>query len=417
MNCGNSLLIKLTMFVFFCTICGCKSLLPEIVATSNPSPTSEPTNAASLNPKSTSVLEKVKVRGKLICGVNGQLPGFSYINSKSEWSGLDVDFCRAIAAAIFGSDRAVEFKQIGIQERFTALQSGEVDILLRNTAWTLSRDTENEIDFAPTTFFDGQGLMVSLSSLATKQQNPKSSSTKSDKLDRSEKLGKLESKQESKAKDTAKDKVLSTTKSEATPTDADLAALKGKKVCVEAGKNEATLKQSFKQLNVEFTTVTALDSDKAYAKYLKNDCVAIAADMSQLGVWRSKMSKPDEHKILDRTFSQEPLSPAVLSNDEHWHDVVSWVIYSTFYAEEIGIDRENYTTFQNTKDPRISSFLGTSEALGIKLGLSPDWTTQVLKSVGNYADIYNRNLKDFGIPRGLNQSWKHGGLLYAMPFR
>ena len=342
---------------------GCQIFSPE---TTKPVTLPSPTATAQSTAKNGGVLERVKTRGKLICGLNGKLPGFSYVDDKGVWSGFDVDFCRSIAAAVLGDAKAVDYQAIPTQQRFTALQSGEIDVLLHHTAWTLSRDTENDVSFMPTTWFDGQGLMVKLA-----------------------------------AKDRSTQKIDS---------------IEGKNVCVETGANAAKLTEISKKLDISFTSMPS-DPDKALSTYTKGGCSVISADKSQLSIWRSKLPKPTEHQILDVMLTKEPLSPAVIGNDDRWRDVVSWVIYATFYAEELGINQKNLATFKDSTDPEITSFLGRSEALGIKLGLDPDWTTQVLKSVGSYSDIYTRNLEPLGLSRGLNTTWQKGGLLYAMPFR
>jgi general L-amino acid transport system substrate-binding protein len=350
-------------------LASCQAIAPESnKSVATPSPTvSNPVVNSNMG-----VLERVKTRGKLICGLNGKSPGFSYVNDKGEWSGFDVDFCRAIAAAVLGSAKAVEYKDIPMQHRFTSLQTGEIDVLLHKTAWTLSRDTENAIAFAPTTFFDGQGLMV--------KQKPS-------------KVANPSPQPELKLED-----------------------LSRKTICVESGNSEAKLVEVFKKLDTPFTPLSS-EPDKVFSRYAKGECDAISGDKSQLAIWRSQLPKTSEHRILDIMLTKEPFSPVVISNDDRWHDVVSWVVYATFYAEELGINQKNLPTFKDSRNPEITSFLGTSDSLGLKLGLAPDWTTQVLKSVGNYGDIYARNLEPLGLSRGLNVTWQKGGLLYAMPFR
>jgi general L-amino acid transport system substrate-binding protein len=193
--------------------------------------------------------------------------------------------------------------------------------------------------------------------------------------------------------------------------------LTGKKICVETGINAANLESTFKEANVDIVPIVLADLDSVLNGYSKGDCEIISSEKSQLAAWRNKLPRPADHKILDLSFSKEPLSPALVGNDDRWRDVVTWVVYATIYAEELGINTDNYNAFKDSTNPEIAKFLGTSDSLGIELGLAPDWTTQILKQVGNYSDIYNRNLTPFDIPRGLNRTWKQGGLLYAMPFR
>ena len=407
-----------------------------------PSPSNSPTaipspKAAAKDPEG--ILERVKARGKLICGVNGKLRGFSYVDDKGEWSGLDVDYCKAIAAAVLGDAKAVDFKPLLAKDRFTALQNGDIDILLRNTTRTLTRDVTPNIAFAPTTFFDGQGLMIrtganpsspqssaspsasasptpTITSSASPSSTPSvspsatpsvSSETKSS--DRSTSDSKSDSKSENKS-----DKQTPKTKEELAIA---LKELTGKKICVETGINAANLESTFKEANVEIIPIVLADLDSVLSGYSKGDCDIISSEKSQLAAWRNKLPRPVDHKILDLSLSKEPLSPVLVGNDDRWRDVVTWVVYATFYAEELGINTDNYNAFKDSTNPEIAKFLGTSDSLGIELGLAPDWTTQILKQVGNYSDIYNRNLLPLDIPRGLNRTWKQGGLLYAMPFR
>ena len=345
------------------------------------------------------ILERVKARGKLICGVNGKLAGFSYVDQKGDWSGLDVDYCKAIAAAVLGDAKAVEFKPLLAKDRFTSFQNGDVDILMRNTTRTLTRDVIPNISFAPTIFFDGQGLMVSIGASPALPKSPASATP---------------SPTPTATPEAKSDKQTPRTNEELAIALKDLT---GKKICVETGINASNLESAFQEANIDITTIVLPDLDSVLKAYSKGDCEVISSEKSQLAAWRSKLPRPVDHKILDVSFSKEPLSPAIVGNDDHWRDVVTWVIYATFYAEELGINMNNYTTFKDTKNPQISKFLGTSESLGIEIGLAPDWTTQILKQVGSYSDIYNRNLATLEIPRGLNRTWKQGGLLYSMPFR
>jgi general L-amino acid transport system substrate-binding protein len=392
----------------------------------SPPPTTTPSpKAIAKDPEG--ILERVKARGKLICGVNGKLAGFSYVDDKGEWSGLDVDYCKAIAAAVLGDAKAVDFKPLLAKDRFTALQNGDIDILMRNTTRTLTRDVTPNIAFAPTTFFDGQGLMIRTGASPSSPQSsaspsasptPTTSPTASPSVSPSanpetKSDSKLDTKSDSKL-DTKSDKQTPKTKEELAIT---LKELTGKKICVETGINAANLESAFKEANVDILPNVLPDLDSVLSAYSKGDCEIISSEKSQLAAWRNKLPRPVDHKILDLSLSKEPLSPVLVGNDDRWRDVVSWVVYATFYAEELGINTDNYNSFKDSTTPEIAKFLGTSDSLGIELGLAPDWTTQILKQVGNYNDIYNRNLAPLDMPRGLNRSWKQGGLLYAMPFR
>ena len=417
---NNSTKIPLRQWCFFASLT--IALLSGCQEQPKPSPTVAPiatpkttaaTNAKDKDPEG--VLERVKARGKLVCGVNGKLTGFSYVDEKGVWSGLDVDYCKAIAAAVLGDAKAVEFKPLLAKDRFTSVQNGDVDILIRNTTRTLTRDVAPNISFAPTTFFDGQGVMVRIGAkpnspsisptaspsptpTASPSASPRPTSTPESRTDQDSKSDQQTSKTSEEVAIALKD-------------------LSGKKICVETGINATNLESTFKEVNIEIEPIVLPDLDGVLNTYAKGDCEAISSEKSQLAAWRSKLPRPADHKILDLSLSKEPLSPMLIGNDDRWRDVVTWVIYATFYAEELGVNMDNYTVFKDTKNPEVSRFLGTSESLGIELGLAPDWTTQILKQVGSYSDIYSRNIAPLDIPRGLNRTWKQGGLLYSMPFR
>lgn len=404
---------------------GCQEQ-PKISPTSTPTAIATPTVATTSKEKSPEgILERVKARGKLICGVNGKLSGFSYVDDKGVWSGLDVDYCRAIAAAVLGDAKAVEFKPLLAKDRFTAIQNGDIDILMRNTSRTLTRDVSTNISFAPTTFFDGQGLMLRIGAKpASSSPSPSASSSSSPSASPTASPSAYPSptsSPESKTEKDSKSENQTPKNSEAPKNSEELAPslkeLTDKKICVETGINATNLESTFKEANIAIESIILPDLDGVLNAYAKGECDAISSEKSQLAAWRSKLPRPADHKILDLSLSREPLSPALVGNDDRWRDVVTWVVYATFYAEELGINMDNYQIFKDTKNPEVSRFLGTSDSLGIELGLAPDWTTQILKQVGNYSDIYNRNLAPLDIPRGLNRTWKQGGLLYSMPFR
>jgi general L-amino acid transport system substrate-binding protein len=402
--------IPLLVGVSLLASCQLSSLIPE---SSDPDPVETSPIPTIVEQEQTGILERVKSRGKLICGVNGDLVGFSEVDESDNWQGFDVDFCRAIAAAVLGDGDAVEFKQLQASERFTAIQNYEVDVLMHNTTWTLSRDTENEIIFAPPNFYDGQGVMVKVRAAAIAPEQPEKSASSTESTDVPE---------PNPDQATAGDP--SPAPSAPTPpqypvADAitSLVDLDRMTICVLEGTGLDNLDLALRKLEVEYLPLTANNIEQLFADYQSDKCDAISLEKSQLAAWRSQQPTPETHKILNPVMSKEPFSAVTINSDDRWHDVVSWVIYATFYAEELGINQSNYTIFKDTTNPEVAKFLGMTDALGIALGLAPDWTTQILSSVGNYADIYDRNLKPLGLPRGLNSSWQDGGLLYAMPFR
>lgn len=313
-------------------------------------------------------LDTIKSRGKVICGISGELPGFSFVDSSGKYLGLDVDICRAIASAIFDNPDAVEFRKLNAKERFTAVQTGEVDVLSRNTSWTLSRDTSVGMEFAPIVFYDGQGIMVR-----------KNSGIKS------------------------------------------VEDLKGKSICTQTGTtNEQNLSDQMRQRNLPYKPVVFEDVNTAYATYAEGRCQAVTSDRSQLLSRRSTLPKADDHVILDAVLSKEPLAPAVANGDSRWSDVVKWSVYSLIGAEELGINSQNLAQMAQSNNPEIKRFLGTEGNLGQGLGLSNDFAARIVKHVGNYGEVYDRYLGEktqFKLPRGQNNLWNKGGLLYAPPFR
>ena len=311
-----------------------------------------------------SILDRVKKRRKLICGVHGGLPGFSFLSEDGKWSGFDADYGRAIAAAVLGDPDKVEFVPLKAPERFPALQTGEIDVLIRNTTWTLTRDTQVGADFAPPTFYDGQGFMLL--------------------------------------------KALGIT---------SLEELAGASIGVTAGSTtELNLTDTMRALGIDFNPVVFEEIDTLYNSYEQGRCDVVTSDKSQLVARRQVLKDPEAHIILDATISKEPLGPVTAHGDNKWNDVVSWVVYATFFAEEHEITQANVSTFE-TGNPEIKRFLGKAGDTGKQLGLSQDWAHQVINAVGNYGEIFERNLTPLGLPRGVNKPWTQGGLLYAMPFR
>lgn len=342
---------------------------PTEAATPTAAPAGQaPTAAPAAAPPAGGRLKAVQDRGQLICGVNGSLPGFSNLEPDGQFSGFDADFCRVVAAAIFGDPQKVEFRPLSTQERFTALASGQIDVLFRNTTYTLSRDTTNALDFGPTTFYDGQGIMV-----------------------RSE-LGA-----------------------------SALEDLEGGTICVQSGTTtELNLTDQFRARNITFQPVVFEEIDPTYQAYDEGRCDAVTSDRSQLVSRRTTMQNPDDHVILDVVLSKEPLGPAVAQGDSQWVDVVRWAIYATIQAEELGITSANIGEFLASENPDIRRTLGVEGELGAGLGLPNDFAAKIIQSVGNYGEIYDRNLgpdTSFNLDRGPNSLWTNGGLMYAPPFR
>lgn len=313
-------------------------------------------------------LDTVKERGKLICGVEGNIPGFSFVDQSGNYSGIDVDVCKAVAAALFNDPNAVEYRNLDSTERFTALTGGEVDMLSRNTTWTTSRDTSVGLEFAPTTFYDGQGMMVRQDSGIT-----------------------------------------------------SLTDFAGKSVCVETGTTtELNLTDKMRQAGVEYNPVVFQEANAAYAAYAEGRCEGMTSDKSQLIARRSTLPNPNEHVLLDVTMSKEPLGPVTPNNDSAWFDTVKWVTYALIEAEELGITQGNVDEQKGSEDPTIRRFLGEEGSLGEDMGLTNDFAYRAIKNVGNYGEVYDRNLgqgSQFKLDRGQNDLWTRGGLLYSPPFR
>jgi general L-amino acid transport system substrate-binding protein len=310
-------------------------------------------------------LSLVLSRDQLICGVNDGLPGFGFVDSNGENAGFDVDFCRAIAAAVLGDPTKIEFRAVSADGRSTALQSGEIDVLIRNTTWTVTRDTQWGL-FAPTTFYDGQGMMVRADAG-------------------------IES----------------------------LADLAGATICVQTGTTtELNLADVFRAEGIDFTPLPFGDDTQTYQAYDDGSCDAVTSDRSQLLAQRTALTNPDDHVILDDVMSKEPLGPVVPLNDDAWFNIVKWVVYATFQAEESGITQDNVADMVGSDDPVINRLLGGDGDKG--LGLEADWVVNVISAVGNYGEIYDRNLgpgTPFELERGPNALYTDGGLLYAPPYR
>jgi len=343
-------------------------LMGSLAACATP-PASDSTSGEDSAPTTiSSRLDTIKERGTLVCGVDGGIPGFSFVDESGNYSGLDVDICKAVAAAVLGDVDAVEYRRLDSTERFTALAGGEVDMLSRNTTWTLSRDTSVGLEFAPTTFYDGQGVMVRADSGITTLED-----------------------------------------------------FAGKSICVESGTTtELNITDGMRKAGVDPEVKTFQQADPAYAAYDDELCDGFTSDKSQLLARRTTLSTPEDHIILDITLSKEPLGPTTINNDSAWFDVVKWVTYGLIEAEELGITSENVTEMLKSEDPNIRRFLGVEGELGSGAGLEDDFMVKVIEAVGNYSEVYDRNLgadSEFKLERGLNALWKDGGLLYAPPFR
>lgn len=357
----GSLLLAVTLSV--AALSACNSPAP----TSSGSPGAEGTSTAN---SGGSRLDTVKSRGTLICGVEGTIPGFSFVDSSGNYSGLDVDVCKAVAAAVLGDATKVEYRNLDSTERFTALAGGEVDMLSRNTTWTSSRDAAggNGLEFAPTTFFDGQGMMVSKASGIT-----------------------------------------------------DLKGLQGKSICVETGTTtELNLADRMRALGVTYSEVKFQDSDGVYQAFAEGRCEGATSDRSQLAARRTTLPNPDNYVLLDEVMSKEPLGPVTINNDSQWYDVVKWVTYGLIQAEEFDITQANVKQELQSDNPEIKRFLGGEGDLGTQLGLSNDFMVKVIEAVGNYGEIYERNVgadSPLKLDRGQNNLWENGGLMYSPPFR
>jgi general L-amino acid transport system substrate-binding protein len=313
-----------------------------------------------------STLEAVQKKGFVQCGVNVGLAGFSQPDSQGVWKGIDVDLCRAVAAAVFGDAGKVRYTPLTAQQRFTALQSGEIDILSRNTTWTITRDTSLGLNFVGVNYYDGQGFMVP-----------------------------------------AKKKVKSAKQ------------LNGATVCVQPGTTtELNLADYFRTHNMKFKPVVIEKLEEVLNAYFSGRCDVYTTDVSGLvAVRASRAPKPAEHVILPEVISKEPLGPAVRHGDDRWFDVVKWSLFAMIEAEELGLGSKNIEQQAGSPNPSIQRFVGASGDIGKMLGLDNRWAVNIVKQVGNYGESFDANLKPLGFERGLNRLWTQGGLMYAPPVR
>jgi general L-amino acid transport system substrate-binding protein len=313
-------------------------------------------------------LEEVKKRGILNCGSNTGLAGFGIPDAQGNWTGLDVDVCRAIAAAIFNDPAKVKFVPLTAKDRFTALQSGDVDVLVRNTTWTSSRDTQLGLNFTGVNYYDGQGFIV----------------RKSLKVNSALELA-------------------------------------GAAVCVQQGTTtELNLADYFRANKMQIKTVTFATLDEAVKAYDSSRCDAYTTDASGLYAARLKLAAPDDHIVLPEIISKEPLGPAVRHGDDQWFDVVRWTLYAMINAEELGVSKANVEEQKKSDNPDVKRLLGTEGSYGEQLGLTNDWAYRIVRHVGNYGESFERNVgmgSPLKISRGLNALWTKGGLQYAPPVR
>ncbi len=324
--------------------------------------------AASAADGASPTLTQVKTRGALICGVNEGLPGFSYVDQRGVRAGFDVDFCRAIATAIFGDPSKVKLVPLSADARFQALHDGKIDVLSRNSTWTMSRETEYGLTFVGVTYYDGQGFMI-----------PRAIQVKS------------------------------------------ALELDSARVCVQSGTTTIdNLVDFFASNGMSFQEVVSSSTDDAIKKYEAGLCSVLTSDLSQLYALRLRLSKPRDHIILPDVISKEPLGPVVRQNDLQWIDIVKWVHFAMINAEELGVRSRTIDQALRSRKPEVMRLVGTTGDFGQQIGLTNSWAVNIVRTVGNYGEVYERNLgakTPLAIPRGLNQLWNAGGIQYAPPIR
>jgi len=318
--------------------------------------------------KKSKTLKNTMKKGFVRCGVSQGLPGFSNADAAGNWTGVDVDVCRAVAAAVLGDANKVKFTPLSAKERFTALTSGEIDILSRNTTWTLSRDADLGVTFVGVNFYDGQGFMVRKDSGITSTSQFKN----------------------------------------------------GISACTNIGTTtELNMRDFFNSKGISYEPVAFEKADEVVAAYDSGRCDTYTTDKSGLAAQRTKLSSPDDHLVLPETISKEPLGPVVRQGDAVWEDIVRWSLNVMIEAEEYGISSSNADAMKTSENPAIKRLVGTEGELGSYLGLDQDWSLRIIKQVGNYGESYKRNIADTGIlpDRGPNNIWTKGGLLYTPPAR
>jgi general L-amino acid transport system substrate-binding protein len=317
---------------------------------------------------SSPTLAEVKARGSLICGVNEGLPGFSYVDERGVWTGFDVDFCRALSAAMFGDPNKVKLVPLSADARFEALRDGKIDVLSRNSTWTMGRESEFGLTFVGVTYYDGQGFMV-----------PRAMRINS------------------------------------------ALELDGAKVCVQTGTTTIdNLTDFFASNGMTFEAVVSSSTDESVENYDDGLCSVLTSDLSQLYALRLRLSKPRDHVILPDVISKEPLGPVVRDNDLQWINIVKWIHFVMINAEELGVNSRNIAQALRSQKPEVRRLVGTAGNFGEQIGLTNAWAANILRSVGNYGEVFERNLGSktpLAIPRGLNQLWNAGGIQYAPPIR
>jgi general L-amino acid transport system substrate-binding protein len=313
-------------------------------------------------------LKAVKERGALVCGVSEGLPGFSAKDTNGEWRGFDIDFCRALAAAIFDDPGKVRFVPLNAEQRFSALQSGAIDILSRNSTWTMAREAELKLIFPAVTYYDGQGFLV-------RRSMPVQSTLELD----------------------------------------------GAKVCVEEGTTSAQNTDDYFHANsMKLDLVTTSSAAEALKAYDADLCAAFTSDVSQLYAQRLMLAQPDDHVILPDVISKEPLGPAVRQGDEQWALIAKWTHFAMLNAEELGVGSKTIEDALKSDKPAIKRLVGMEGNLGEQIGLSSDWAVRIVRAVGNYGEVFDHNVgsrSKLGISRGLNQLWTSGGIQYAPPLQ
>ena len=314
-------------------------------------------------------LDAVKQRGNVLCGVNTSAPGFSSADSQGNWRGLDVNICRSVAAAVLGDADKVKYVPLSSPQRFTALQSGEIDILARNTTWTMTRDASQGSVFVAVSYYDGQGFIV-----------PKEFGIK-----------------------TAKE-------------------LDGATVCVQSGtSSEKTLADYFNSHKMSYKTVVFDTTEATQSAFLSGRCQVYTTDMSDLAGMRTLAQDPSKYEILPEVISKEPLGPAVRRGDDEWFQIVRWSFNAMIEAEELGVTQANVDQMKaSSTSPNVQRLLGKSDDMGKLIGLDKDWSYRIIKQVGNYGESWNAYFgpkTPLNLPRGLNRLWTDGGLMYAMPIR
>ncbi|WP_153159568.1 amino acid ABC transporter substrate-binding protein [Zoogloea sp. 1C4] len=314
-------------------------------------------------------LDAIKAKGQLACGVSTGVIGFSAADSQGQWRGLDVDVCRALAAAVLGDPNKVRWVPLNSQQRFTAIQSGEVDILSRNTTWSLTRDAGLGLHFTAVTYYDGQGFLVAKKSKVTSAKQ-----------------------------------------------------LKNAEICVQSGTTtERNLADWFRAQGIKVKPVVFEKFEPSIKAFFSGRCQAYTTDASALAFIRTKEApNPDDYLVLPEIISKEPLGPAVRRGDDEWFAVVKWVVQALVEAEELGITQAKVDALKASPDPAIQRFLGVGEDLGKSLGLDREWAARAVKAGGNYGELFERNVgagSPLKLPRGLNAQWNKGGLMYGLPLR